>query len=365
MIIKYWKLILVLLSSCLFYSCSPNPEQVLRDTKVKLKNAVQINLQSTYYWPDMIGEIDTTTNQISILIDDSPVSGYSFVASNDQYDAVYQNGNYQVFNHSKKSVKFTSNESIRKNPGLLNSTILVQFGPLGFIREDGWIYEKDTTIDNIRLLKYGLIVIDSIYDNTRVRLERKVYLNPNELVVFQQEQLGFQEDTLGQKIVFKFEDYHFNNDDKLTYSLPEGYVTRTEREYLKKPKVGDIAPDFNATTASGDSILLKSLRGRKVLLNFSIINCGFCMQALKHINRSPKNFNENVTALYINPIDSIGRMTKYMNKTSIPFPVIIDQYGIAEKYGVDGYPFFFLIDEDGNIEDIQGGYSKEFIDRFL
>jgi len=66
----------------------------------------------------------------------------------------------------------------------------------------------------------------------------------------------------------------------------------------------------------------------------------------------------------VNPEDSKERMVSYMKKLKIPFPVLTDAKTVGEQYGVNGYPTFFLINEDGIIESVQSGYSESFINSF-
>ncbi|UZR98481.1 peroxiredoxin family protein [Chondrinema litorale] len=125
-----------------------------------------------------------------------------------------------------------------------------------------------------------------------------------------------------------------------------------------------MAPTFSAVDLEGNKVRLEDFKGEKVWLDFSVISCGGCKLTLDYINKDDFELTEKVKFLYINIEDGEERMKSYMEKFSIPFPVIASASEIGKEYGVNSFPSFFLIDEQGKIEEIHSGYSKEFIDRF-
>jgi thioredoxin-related protein len=92
-----------------------------------------------------------------------------------------------------------------------------------------------------------------------------------------------------------------------------------------------------------------------------MINCGWCKIAIDQFNKPDFQFAENLVPLYINPVDSKEKMDKYQSKVGIPFPVLINAKKVGEVYGVNGYPTFFLIDENGKVEEVIEGFSEEEI----
>ena len=110
---------------------------------------------------------------------------------------------------------------------------------------------------------------------------------------------------------------------------------------------------------------LKSLRGRKVLIDFSVINCGYCKLALQHFNRDEYELDNKITGIYINPDDSNSEVSDYRDKLPIPFPAIAGAKKIAKAYGVSSFPTFFLIDERGDIEKVVVGYRSEFLETLV
>jgi len=97
------------------------------------------------------------------------------------------------------------------------------------------------------------------------------------------------------------------------------------------------------------------------LLDFSMINCGWCKIALEEFSKPNFEFAANIIPLYVNPVDPTEKMEKYVSRVTVPFPVLIDAKSVGEAYGVSGFPTFFLIDESGKIENVEVGYSDELM----
>jgi peroxiredoxin len=180
----------------------------------------------------------------------------------------------------------------------------------------------------------------------------------------QYERRAFVDGEKSQFITYYFTDYELRKDAiDFGYELPEGYVTQIAGNKVKiRPLAeGTDAPGFESTDMSGKPVNLSFFTGQKVLLNFSIINCGWCKTALDHFNREDFQLSENIKVLYINPVDSKAQVEKYVEKFHVPFPVIAEAKAVGESYRVNGYPTFYLIDEEGKIEKVQSGYQKDFI----
>ena len=123
--------------------------------------------------------------------------------------------------------------------------------------------------------------------------------------------------------------------------------------------------DWRTTSdAAGLEIRQVYFKGKKVLLNFSVINCGNCKQTLDYINKEDYVLTDKIPMLYIDAEDDYDQLMQYKNNIDIPYPVIASAEDIARDYKVNSYPRFFLVNEEGIIEKIQRGYSEEFLDEF-
>ena len=127
---------------------------------------------------------------------------------------------------------------------------------------------------------------------------------------------------------------------------------------------GDAAPDFTLPTDNGDTLTLKDLRGRKVVLYAypAAMTPGCTTQAC--------DFRDSLGSLQAAGYDVIGispdapaKLAKFRERDAITFPLVSDQdksvliaygaYGEKQLYGktVTGViRSTFVIDEDGNVE---------------
>jgi thioredoxin-dependent peroxiredoxin len=121
--------------------------------------------------------------------------------------------------------------------------------------------------------------------------------------------------------------------------------------------VGSQAPDFQASTTSGQNIHISDFRGKKVVLYFypkddtpgcTVEGCGF-RDAYQRI----RAMGAEIIGVSTDGVDSHKSFT---TKYNLPFPLVADVDGkIAELYGVYNEKWkmarrvTFIIDEEGKI----------------
>lgn len=120
-------------------------------------------------------------------------------------------------------------------------------------------------------------------------------------------------------------------------------------------KIGDIAPDFEMELPNGEKVILSSLRGKVVMLQFTASWCGVCRKEMPHIEEQIwQRHKDNPEFLLYGvdreePIEKINEMIK---ATKVTYPIGLDPdasiFGLyAEKNA--GITRNVLIDRDGRI----------------
>jgi peroxiredoxin Q/BCP len=135
----------------------------------------------------------------------------------------------------------------------------------------------------------------------------------------------------------------------------------------KSPQIGDVAPDFEALTDTGEKVTLSHYRGQRVILYFypKDDTPGCTTQACGFRDNYPTIEEHNAVVLGVSP-DGVSSHQKFKTKQNLPFTLLVDEdHKIAERYGVWGEKSsygrtymgiirsHFVIDENGRIADAQ------------
>lgn len=139
------------------------------------------------------------------------------------------------------------------------------------------------------------------------------------------------------------------------------------------PRVGEIAPDFEALTDAGETLRLSDLRGKRVVLYFypKDDTPGCTTQACGFRDNYAVIEEKNAVVLGVSP-DGQASHQRFKTKFNLPFTLLVDEdHRIAELYGVWGEKTLygrttmgvirshFVIDEQGRIVEARVKVSPE------
>jgi peroxiredoxin len=317
----------------------------------------------TAYWPNMMNEVDTIRGKSRFVVGKQQTFPFDFVSQERAWDFVYINGKLTQITHNEQKVELYPEDEKLVREEIMGATS-VKWSPLVLLSEKTWQYVRDTTIVH-SLAGYRMVDLDTMINGKHVYVYRWLYIGKQSLLPEWYVQESFSNGKSGQRIEFQFSDYTLSKKAQpLAYAPLAGYRSTI---YGAEPgpevlQAGKEAPVFQVTDLQGKPIDLKALRGKKVLLNFSMVNCGYCKLALDHMNQEGFSLPKDVVGVYIDPVDKKDLLMRYAAKAHIPFPVVADARALGTMYGVSGYPTFFLIDEKGVIQETVVGYRKEFLD---
>lgn len=121
------------------------------------------------------------------------------------------------------------------------------------------------------------------------------------------------------------------------------------------------AADFTLKDLNGDSISLKSLRGKNVYINFWATWCPPCkaeMIELEKLYQETKNSDLVILAIDLGEDKKI--VSDFMRKNNYNFKVVMSDTKTAEIYRISSIPVSIFIDKEGNIINSQiGGMTYE------
>ena len=123
----------------------------------------------------------------------------------------------------------------------------------------------------------------------------------------------------------------------------------------------DFAPEFSATLKTGQAISLKQLEGKMVLLDFWGSWCKPCLASLPSLKRLAEQLDPAKGAIIsIDEHEPRETWAQFVERSGMTWPQIYDGNGeLAESFGVDSAPHYFLLDQQGVILARYDGWSPQ------
>ena len=119
--------------------------------------------------------------------------------------------------------------------------------------------------------------------------------------------------------------------------------------------VGQIAPDFTATTSDDGTVHLNSLRGRPVFLEFMDVDCIHCLNEAQNVLPTLyATYSSRVTFLSVD-VDILGspdtkdRINTFRTQTGNSWTFVLPNAPITQSYGITSTPTMYVLDRNGVI----------------
>lgn len=131
-------------------------------------------------------------------------------------------------------------------------------------------------------------------------------------------------------------------------------------------KVGAPAPAFVATDMKGESVDLNQLRGSVVVMTFWSSRCEICHVEFPKLNRVIRDFSGKKVVFLSLTMENEAKVETYLKKNPLEARVVPNSFGVVLQYAdrdksgnLDmGFPAFYVINEQGNIQYKSSGYDK-------
>ena len=122
------------------------------------------------------------------------------------------------------------------------------------------------------------------------------------------------------------------------------------------PQQGFLAPDFELSTTTGETVKLSDLRGQAVLLNLWATWCGPCRAEMQSIDKVYNEYKDQgfvVLAVNMTYQDDPLAVIPFVNEQGLTFPILLDESGkMANAYQLRSLPSSFFIGRDGIINEV-------------
>ena len=126
---------------------------------------------------------------------------------------------------------------------------------------------------------------------------------------------------------------------------------------------GSPSPEWQLKTHTGDEVRsLSDLKGKVVLIEFWIKNCGACISSVPVLNELRNQFEgEDFELLGVNLYDESDAINQFVKRHNVQYPILVGGEQLSEAYGVDGFPAIFILDRSGDIIYAHSGLNKSVL----
>lgn len=366
-----YRISISLLAACLLISCQQKAEMKAPKVLLQEAQATVNEVRSISYTKHLVydnafmGSADTIQTDEKFYRNEASPIGYDFLAEDDDYSFYLIGEQAKDVNHKERRITSSTIEETRADYEDPESSTIVSHAPFYQLHKEEWAYAADTIFKGQPARMYAYIDFENRTDSVHYLRQARLFLDLDTGQPLGQQTYLTANGAPHQVITCWYENYRTNREEPLTFMLPAGYTKMSNEEYEAGREagvltVGELAPDFSATTVSGDEFRLSDYRGQKVLLDFSFVGCRGCEMAMKEFNHPDFKLPENMVGVYLSYLNTAAEIEKHFGNKGMPFVAIPKAEGPNKDYGVFLYPTFFVIDEQGVIELVELGYDEGF-----
>lgn len=135
---------------------------------------------------------------------------------------------------------------------------------------------------------------------------------------------------------------------------PVPVVVETPKTPISLLQKGELAPNFNLTTADNSQISLQDLRNKVVLINFWDRSCDTCINILPTLQNLQNRYaDRGFVVLELYTSDAVK--DTFHTLSNVKYKIGLNAQQVATEYHVQNYPTLYLIDRDGKVFDVASG----------
>jgi len=169
-----------------------------------------------------------------------------------------------------------------------------------------------------------------------------------------------------QRFVSYFSDYKTiaPNEINVASLIPSNYTLQNQRGYVNG-LINKQLPELKLKTLDGKIIDLQQVKSENVVLEFSTLYCGACRTSTPVIIKILDSLELKANNFYVVDVQKNSNkieLDKYVSKSKIKFPYIVDGLNLNFGFDVKSFPTFIMLDKDKKIVDVMLGFNK---DKFL
>ncbi len=147
--------------------------------------------------------------------------------------------------------------------------------------------------------------------------------------------------------------------------FPPNYSIAGQQIKVKKDMVGKTAPEWTLKDVNNNSVSLRDLKSKILLIKFTGIGCGPCHASLPFTKQLVQDYSINdFEIISIETWSSdIDYIKSYVDKNRLNYKYLISTEEIKKSYQVNEVPAFFILDENRIIRKVILGYGEGTTDK--
>jgi thiol-disulfide isomerase/thioredoxin len=119
------------------------------------------------------------------------------------------------------------------------------------------------------------------------------------------------------------------------------------------------APEFNIANLRGGRIKLDEHKGRVVYVDFWASWCGPCRKSFPFMEELQQQYADDLVVIAVNMDKNRDDAFRFLDENKATFQIGHDPDGkLAKQFGVIAMPSSFIIDRDGNIQEVHLGFKS-------
>ena len=142
---------------------------------------------------------------------------------------------------------------------------------------------------------------------------------------------------------------------------------RLGRPTKKSEFLGKKAPDWVLKDADNNSVALKNLKSKVLLIQFTSVSCGPCKASIPFVKQLVTEYDRaDFDFVAIEAFAKNSNVLKhYQQRNDFDYKFLMSNKNLNLLYQIQAVPVFFILDENRIIREVISGYSKGSVDQII
>ena len=217
---------------------------------------------------------------------------------------------------------------------------------------DSFIYNKIIDLNELKQLRKTNPNLKTYYiiENGKVLNNKEFSTIFDSFEIFKYKQTVYM-DSINSNITIRFKKLTKKEYEKRQLDLTAKYDAQIkERKESRKNLDGTIIDELNLEDLNNEKHTLNTLKGKVIVLNFWFIQCKPCIEEFPDLNELKEHFKNQPVEFFAVTFNKKEALNTFFKNHKLDFTIIHSNMKLIKKFGIPHYPFFIIIDKNGEID---------------